>query len=173
MIVGASGFVGLALAEHLPARGDAVIAADIEPMPPRAAHEFPSLPGRLVAAERLDATDAGTYAALVARHRPRAAAATLPGCFLVVTSPGAVFGRWERATDERLVDTTKPAAQPLHLAPGITWRLAPDDPSGESACNARAQKETEALAALTGFRAAQDLERATKDDLAWRRAAAD
>ncbi|PWS38724.1 hypothetical protein DFH01_05550 [Falsiroseomonas bella] len=319
MIVGASGFVGLALAEHLLARGDAVVAADIEALPPRAARDFAALPGRLIAVERLDATDGETYAALVARHRPRAivhlaaltplgrvppalarrtaavnvlgplnavaAAAALPGCFLVVASSGSVFGaagfdapvldasirpdpqsiygvakfagermsllaaaeadvplavarlssvfgRWERATGARpiaspllrltqhalagepaviadagkrdfiysadvaaglasLVDTAKPAPKPLHLAPGITWSLAEwceglarrvpgftwtldaDDLAAESASNARAPMETESLAALTGFRAAYDMEHAMEDDLAWRRAAAD
>jgi UDP-glucuronate 4-epimerase len=319
MVVGASGFVGLALVEHLLARGDAVVAADIEDLPPRAAREFPSLPGRLLAVERLDVTDGDAYAALVARHRPRtivhlaaltplgrvppalarrtaavnvlgplnavAAAAALPGCFLVAASSGSVFGaagfdapvldatvrpdprsiygvakfagermsllaaaeagvpmavarlssvfgRWERATGARpiaspllrlteralagrpavvaeagkrdfiysvdvaaglasLADTAKAAAQPLHLAPGSTWSLAdwceglarripgftwtldPADPAGESASNARAPMETEALAALTGFRAAYDMERALDDDLAWRREAAD
>lgn len=72
LVVGASGFVGLALAEHLLSRGDAVIAADIEALPPRAARDLPALPGNLVAVERLDVIDAEGYAALVARHRPRA-----------------------------------------------------------------------------------------------------
>ncbi|WP_372619074.1 NAD-dependent epimerase/dehydratase family protein [Falsiroseomonas sp.] len=319
LVVGASGFVGLALVEHLLARGDAVVAADIEAPPPRAARELPALPGRLLAVERLDVTDAEAYAALVARHRPRAivhlaamtplgrvppslarrtaevnvlgplnavvAAEALPGCFLVATSSGSVFGaagfdapvldatirpdprtpygvaklagermsllaaaeggvpiavvrlssvfgRWERATPARpvaspllrlteralagqravvadagprdfiysvdvaaglasLVDHAKPAAQPLHLAPGIvwsladwcaglarhvpgfTWKLDRADPEGESASNGRAPMETEALAALTGFRANFDMERAMEDDLAWRRAASD
>jgi UDP-glucuronate 4-epimerase len=319
LVVGASGFVGLALVEHLLARGDAVVAADIDALPPRAARELPGLPGRLIAAERLDVTDGEGYAALVARHRPRAivhlaaltplgrvppalacrtaqvnilgplnavaAAAALPGCFLVATSSGSVFGgasfdapvldatirpdprtpygvakfagermsllaaaeaglaiavvrlssvfgRWERATGARpvaspllrlthhalageaavvadagardfiysadvaaglasLVDTAKPAAQPLHLAPGASfsladwcaglarripgfaWKLDPADPQGETAANGRAPLETEALAALTGFRAAYDMERAMEDDLAWRRAATD
>jgi nucleoside-diphosphate-sugar epimerase len=295
-----------------------VIAADLDPLPPRAERELPALPGRLLAAERLDVTDAAAYAALVARHRPRAvvhlaamtplgrvppmlacrtaqvnilgplhavaAAAALPGCFLVASSSGAVFGgagfdapvldasvrpdprtpygvakfagermsllaaaeggvpfavvrlssvfgRWERATGARpvaspllrlteralagqaavvaddgprdfiysvdvaagltsLVDTAKAATQPLHLAPGTTWSLAdwcaglaqripgfawkhdPADPQGESASNGRAPMETESLAALTGFRAAYDMQRAMDDDLAWRRAAA-
>jgi len=319
LVVGASGFVGLALVEHLLARGDAVVAADIDALPPRAARELPALRGRLLATERLDVTDPQAYAALVDRHRPRAivhlaaitplgrvpptlasrtaqvnilgplhavaAAAALPGCFLVATSSGSVFGgagfdapvldatirpdprtpyavakfagermsllaaaeaelafavvrlssvfgRWERATAARpvaspllrlteralagqpsvvadagprdfiysvdvaaglasLVDTGKPAAQPLHLAPGIAWSLAdwceglarrvpgfawkldPADPEGESAANRRAPMETAALAALTGFRATYDMERAMEDDLAWRRAAAD
>lgn len=89
-----------------------------------------------------------------------------------------------------LVDHASPVAQPLHLAPGITWSLAdwcaglarripgftwkldPDDPQGESAANGRAPMETETLAALTGFRAAYDMDRAMEDDLAWRRAGA-
>lgn len=319
LVVGASGFVGLALVEHLLARGDAVVAADIEPLPPRAARELPALPGRLLAVERLDATDAEAYAAVVARHRPRAvvhlaamtplgrvppalarrtaqvnvlgplnavvAAEAMPGCALVVASSGSifgaagfdapvlgatirpdprsaygvakfagermsllaaaeagvplavvrlssVFGRWERATGARpvaspllrltehalagrpavvaedgkrdfiyaidvaaglssLVDHAKGVAEPLHLAPGITWSLVdwcqglakrvpgfawtldPMDPQGESAANARAPMETDALAALTGFRATYDMERAMDDDLAWRRAATD
>lgn len=319
LVVGASGFVGLALVEHLLARGDAVFAADIEALPPRAARELPALPGRLLGTERLDVTDTEAYSALVARHRPRAivhlaamtplgrvppalarrtaqvnvlgplnavaAAEALPGCHVVVASSGSVFGaagfdapvldatirpdprsaygvakfagermsllaaaeagvplavvrlssvfgRWERATGARpvaspllrlteralagrpavvadagprdfiysvdvaaglasLVDLAKSVAQPLHLAPGIvwsladwceglarhvpgfTWKLDPNDPEGESASNGRAPMETAALAALTGFRAAYDMERAMQDDLAWRRAAQD
>ena len=319
LVVGASGFIGLALMEHLLARGDAVVAADLEALPPRALREFPSLPGQLLAIERLDVTDAEAYGRLVQRHRPRAivhlaavtplgrvpprlarrtaevnilgplnavaAAAELPGCFLVASSSGSVFGgagfdapvldatirpdprsaygiakfagermsllaaqeagvdlavvrlssafgRWERATAARpvaspmlrltesalagrgavvaddgprdfiyaadvaaglasLVDTAKAAAQPLHLAPGLMWSLAdwcaglarripgfawkldPADPQGEVAANGRAPMETEALAQLTGFRAAFDMERAMADDLAWRRAAED
>ncbi|MCZ8148936.1 MAG: NAD-dependent epimerase/dehydratase family protein, partial [Roseomonas sp.] len=72
LIVGAAGFVGLALMEHLLARGDAVVAADLEALPPRALREFPSLPGQLLAIERLDVTDPEAYARLVQRHRPRA-----------------------------------------------------------------------------------------------------
>ena len=74
LVVGASGFVGLALVEHLLRRGDAVVAADMDAMPARAAREFPALPGKLLGAERLDVTDAEGYAALVRRHRPRAIA---------------------------------------------------------------------------------------------------
>ena len=318
LVVGASGFVGLALVEHLLARGDAVVAADIDALPPRAARELPALPGRLLAVERLDVTEAEAYAALVQRHRPRAivhlaaltplgrvppalarrtaavnvlgplhavaAAEALPGCSLVVASSGAVFGaagfdapvldatirpdpqtaygvakfagermsllaaaeaglplavvrlsavfgRWERATPARplaspllrvteralagesvivaddtprdfiysvdvaaglasLVDHGKAVAQPLHLAPGhawsladwcaglarrvpgFTWTLDPGATQGEAAPNGRAPLETAALAALTGFRAGYDMERAMEDDLAWRRAGA-
>jgi len=319
LVVGAAGFVGLALVEYLLARGDGVVAADIEALPPRALREFPALAGRLIAVERLDVTDAEAYTALVRRHRPRAvvhlaaltplgrvppalarrtaqvnvvgplnavaAAAEVAGCFVVATSSGSVFGgagfdapvldatirpdprsaygvakfagermsllaaaeagldaaivrlssvfgRWERATGARpvaspllrlteaalagrpavvaddgprdfiysvdvaaglasVVDAAKPAAQPLHLAPGLVWSLAdwcaglarrvpgfawrldPADPNGESASNGRAPMETEMLAALTGFRAAYDMERAMEDDLAWRRASED
>jgi len=72
MVTGAAGFVGLALAEHLLARGDPVVAVDRDPLPARAERDFSRLPGRLLAAERLDVRDAAAFAALVARHRPRA-----------------------------------------------------------------------------------------------------
>lgn len=316
LVVGAAGFVGLALTEHLLARGDAVVAADIAPLPPRAETEFAQLPGRLVSTERLDVTRSDDYEALVRRHRPRAvvhlaamtplgavppalarrtaevntigplnavsALASLGSGFLVVASSGAVFGgagfdapvlgatirpdprsiygvakfagerlallsaaeagvklavvrlasvfgRWEQATAARPVaspmlrlttralagepavvadpgprdfvysvdvaeglarvaDLGRPVAEPLHLAPGATWSLAdwcaglarrvpgfawrldPDDPAGERAPNARAPLDTEALAALTGFRARFGFDAALDDDLAWRRA---
>ncbi len=46
LITGASGFVGLALAEHLLARGEHVIGYDLVPPPARALDAFAALPGR-------------------------------------------------------------------------------------------------------------------------------
>lgn len=46
LITGASGFVGLALAEHLLARGDRVIGCDLAPPPEAAQRAFAALPGR-------------------------------------------------------------------------------------------------------------------------------
>jgi nucleoside-diphosphate-sugar epimerase len=71
LVTGAAGFVGLATTEHLLRRGDSVIAVDLETPPDHALAAFAGLPGTL-RAERLDVTDAAAYAALVARHRPRA-----------------------------------------------------------------------------------------------------
>ncbi|KLN52050.1 NAD-dependent epimerase/dehydratase family protein [Variovorax paradoxus] len=47
MVTGASGFVGLALAEHLLARGEHVVGYDLSPPPAQAARAFAALPGRL------------------------------------------------------------------------------------------------------------------------------
>jgi UDP-glucuronate 4-epimerase len=71
LLTGAAGFVGLATTEHLLRRGESVVAADLEALPDAALHAFAGLPGALLT-ERLDVTDAAAYAALVARHRPRA-----------------------------------------------------------------------------------------------------
>ncbi|MDP9897979.1 NAD-dependent epimerase/dehydratase family protein [Variovorax ginsengisoli] len=49
LITGASGFVGLALTEHLLARGDHVIGYDLAPPPTAALCAFAALPGRFAA----------------------------------------------------------------------------------------------------------------------------
>ncbi len=46
LITGASGFVGLALTEHLLARGEHVMGYDLAPPPTRALNAFAALPGR-------------------------------------------------------------------------------------------------------------------------------
>lgn len=46
LITGASGFVGLALAEHLLSRGDHVVGYDLAPPPEHALRTFAALPGR-------------------------------------------------------------------------------------------------------------------------------
>lgn len=71
LVTGAAGFVGLALTEHLLARGETVIASDLSPLPERARRDFGSLAGRLETV-RLDVTDAAAFAALAAARRPRA-----------------------------------------------------------------------------------------------------
>lgn len=69
-ITGAGGFVGLALAEHLLARGEDVVGYDLRPPEPRALRAFQSLPGRFVA-EAGDVRDAATLREALRRHRPR------------------------------------------------------------------------------------------------------
>jgi len=314
LVTGAAGFVGLAVVEHLLARGDRVIAADITPLPDRAAAEFERLPGELAGTPALDVTDAAAFAALVAAERPRAivhlaaltplaavtpalairlacvniggalnavaAAAASATPFLVHASSGAVFGkagfdkpildasvrpapssaygmaklagesmlalvaeqagvatavvrlasvfgRWERATGARpvpsplarvteaaiagqavviaddlprdwiysmdvaagiasLLDHARHVPAPLHLSSGLTWslkewcerlaervegfnwRFDAGDKDAIGTPNSRAPLETEALAALTGFRARFDMARAMNDYLSWR-----
>lgn len=73
LVTGAAGFVGLALTEHLLARGETVVAADLSPLPERARRDFAALPGRCETA-RLDVTDAAAFTALATAHRPRAIA---------------------------------------------------------------------------------------------------
>ena len=51
LVTGASGFVGLNVVEALLARGESVIAASIEPVPPAAKHAFAALQGELVEAQ--------------------------------------------------------------------------------------------------------------------------
>lgn len=48
LVTGASGFVGLNVVEALLGRGESVIAASLEPVPPAAKHAFAALPGELV-----------------------------------------------------------------------------------------------------------------------------
>ncbi len=69
-ITGACGFVGLALAEHLLARGETVVGYDLGTPPAAALRAFAALPGRFVM-EVGDVTDAAALAATMARHRPR------------------------------------------------------------------------------------------------------
>lgn len=69
-ITGSSGFVGLALAEHLLARGDAVVGYDLAPPPARALRAFEALPGRFTM-ETGDVRDAAALLAAMRRHAPR------------------------------------------------------------------------------------------------------
>ncbi|MFM1987240.1 MAG: hypothetical protein RJA99_197 [Pseudomonadota bacterium] len=69
LVTGASGFVGLALVEHLLARGDAVVGLDLAPPPAEALGVFAALPGRFVAVEA-DVRDAGALRDAFARHAP-------------------------------------------------------------------------------------------------------
>lgn len=61
LVTGASGFVGLALAEHLLARGDRVVGYDLAAPPPAARRAFAALPGRFdaVAGDVRDAAALG------------------------------------------------------------------------------------------------------------------
>ena len=68
LVTGASGFVGLALAEHLLARGDHVIGYDLA-VPPRAAlRAFEALPGRFVAVSG-DVRDTAMLTRALQAHR--------------------------------------------------------------------------------------------------------
>ena len=69
-ITGACGFVGLALAEHLLARGESVVAFDRASPPPAAWKAFAALPGEFVMAPG-DVTDAAALLDAMQRHRPR------------------------------------------------------------------------------------------------------
>ncbi|MDB5856620.1 MAG: oxidoreductase [Ramlibacter sp.] len=68
-ITGASGFVGLALAEHLLARGETVVGFDRSAPPARALRTFAGLPGRF-AMEQGDVGDTAALAAAMRRHAP-------------------------------------------------------------------------------------------------------
>jgi UDP-glucuronate 4-epimerase len=69
LVTGASGFVGLALVEHLLARGDAVVGLDLAPPPPEALEVFAALPGRFDAVGA-DARDAEALRDAIARFAP-------------------------------------------------------------------------------------------------------
>lgn len=67
LITGASGFVGLALAEHLLARGDHVVGYDLAPPPAIALRAFAALPGRFEAV-RGDVRDAAAIGRALRDH---------------------------------------------------------------------------------------------------------
>lgn len=69
-ITGAAGFVGLALVEHLLARGETVVGWDVAPLPEAAQRALAALPGRFTAL-RGDAGDAAALEAALALHRPQ------------------------------------------------------------------------------------------------------
>lgn len=69
-ITGACGFVGLALAEHLLARGETVVGFDRAVPPPAALKAFAALPGAFVMAPG-DVTDPAALLHAMQRHRPR------------------------------------------------------------------------------------------------------
>lgn len=68
LITGGAGFVGLNIAERLLARGDAVVALDLEPPPAAAREALLRLPGTL-RFERGDIRDAGSIADALRRHQ--------------------------------------------------------------------------------------------------------
>lgn len=70
LITGASGFVGLALTEHLLAAGHTVIACDLSLPRESATRAFSRLPGRLVT-EVLDVRDGASVREVVRRHAPQ------------------------------------------------------------------------------------------------------
>ncbi|RDI19640.1 UDP-glucuronate 4-epimerase [Pseudacidovorax intermedius] len=69
-ITGAAGFVGLALVEHLLARGETVVGWDVAPLPEAAQRALATLPGRFTAL-RGDVGDAAALEAALALHRPQ------------------------------------------------------------------------------------------------------
>ncbi|WP_295373862.1 NAD(P)-dependent oxidoreductase [uncultured Pseudacidovorax sp.] len=68
-ITGAAGFVGLALVEHLLARGETVVGWDAAPLPEAAQRALAALPGRFIAL-RGDVGDAVALEAALVLHRP-------------------------------------------------------------------------------------------------------
>ncbi len=70
LITGGTGFVGLAVAEALLARDEAVVLAAPEPPPPDVLHRLSRLPGRLDV-ERLDVREADALLPLLRRHAVR------------------------------------------------------------------------------------------------------
>lgn len=68
-ITGGSGFVGLALAEHLLAAGEDVVGYDLAPPPAQAVEAFSALPGRYAALQG-DARDEAALREAMRAHRP-------------------------------------------------------------------------------------------------------
>jgi UDP-glucuronate 4-epimerase len=92
-ITGASGFVGLALAEDLLAGGEDVIGFDLAAPRASALCVFNSLPGRFVT-EVGDVRDVSSLGAAMERHRPRRLAmlaAITADTQRERTAPGAIF----------------------------------------------------------------------------------
>lgn len=67
LVTGGTGFVGLNLVEALLARGEHVIVAALDDVPPSAARVFAALPGRLTTV-RCDVTDGAAVTALLRAH---------------------------------------------------------------------------------------------------------
>lgn len=93
-ITGSSGFVGLALAEHLLAAGRDVVGYDLAPPPPAALEAFAGLPGRF-AAVAADVRDGAALAEAMRRHRPRR---------LVAMAAITADARRERAAPQAIFD---------------------------------------------------------------------
>lgn len=92
-ITGACGFVGLALAEHLLARGEHVVGFDLAPPRPAAASAFAALPGRFDMAVG-DVRDATALGEAIRRHRPArlvTLAAITANAARERATPGAIF----------------------------------------------------------------------------------
>ena len=70
LITGCSGFVGLALAEHLLAAGEDVLGFDLSPVPPVALAMFSAQPGRFVGLQG-DVRDAAQLRQAMQMHRPQ------------------------------------------------------------------------------------------------------
>lgn len=70
LITGCSGFVGLALAEHLLAAGEDVVGFDLSPVPAVALAMFAALPGRFARVQG-DVRDAPALLRAMGEHRPQ------------------------------------------------------------------------------------------------------
>lgn len=92
-VTGSSGFVGLALTEHLLARGERVVGFDLSPPPPEALEAFAGLPGRLESALG-DVRDERSVLDAMRRHAPRrlvTLAAVTADARRERASPGSIF----------------------------------------------------------------------------------
>lgn len=93
LITGASGFVGLALAEHLLAQGREVVGFDMAPPRASALRAFSALPGRF-SSESGDVRDADALRAAMRRYRPKRLAmlaAVTADARRERAAPGAIF----------------------------------------------------------------------------------
>jgi UDP-glucuronate 4-epimerase len=92
-VTGACGFVGLALAEHLLARGGHVVGFDLAPPRPAAARVFEALPGRFEMVTG-DVRDAAALGDAIRHHRPArlvTLAAVTANADRERAAPGSIF----------------------------------------------------------------------------------